>query len=134
MIDLVDGCGVPFSKYREHLPKSCHDFPDPERVKEPKLLERLHREWRYCMGCWRRRLASGRLELHHIVGGTKGRSDEACNLMMLCSDRCHPNVNTEAMPLGLLLVLRWYAERETTDWVRLAILRRSFLPDLDFPE
>jgi len=85
------------------------------------------------MYCGRRPVGSGldRLELHHVIGGTKGRSDERTNLIMLCRD-CHEQVATAG--LGAILGMKWSIDRQGTDWVRLAVLRRSFLPDLIIDE
>lgn len=117
---------IPFSEYRKYLPARAADFPPPNRIKDPDLLSAIHASFPICMAC---RAARCKIEVHHIIGGTKGRSDERTNLITLCHD-CHDQVNTAAMPLGFILWLKWCSDGGSIDWVRLAILRRSFLPDL----
>ena len=125
----VDGKGIGFNHYREHLPARAADFPKPGRIRNPDVMSEFH-QWDFCF-------VTGvkyggfkvKLEAHQRFAGTAGRSDELCNLIML-ERATHENVKTEACPLGLLLWRKWLLDRENTDWVRLALLRGSFLPDL----
>ena len=39
------------------------------------------------------------LHVHHIIGGTGGRSDEPCNFLLVC-DRCHRMLHGERVPDG----------------------------------
>lgn len=129
--DFKDGNGVAFADYRDMLPNRASDFLKAHVVKNKRLLGVLHQEWKCCIVCGSRRS----LNLHHIAHGACGRSDERTNLAMLCShgpDKgCHSDVHGGTVSLGRLLYYRWCAERESVDWVRLAILFRHFLPDLD---
>lgn len=128
----VDCTGLSFAEALVSLPKSVHDWPQPERVKDRILLDTMYMEAHRCAACgyiarpWP--TALGLLQLHHIVGGTQGRSDERTNLIPLCR-RCHVNANTDALPLARILYHKWRTDPEHTDWRRLAILKRQFLPE-----
>jgi len=130
----IDGTGSSFTDAMRNLPKSVHDWPPPERVKDHILLQRMHEERRQCGVCSYKPMAWSWLavELHHIVGGSKGRSDERTNLIPLCR-RCHDNANTDTLPLARILFCKWRIDPEHTDWRRLAILKRQFLPEPEGP-
>ena len=102
---LADGLGVPFARYREL--------------------------WDHCQVCQETyNSLSVVLECHHIIGGTKGRSDELTNLICLCRS-CHQRLGPHSEEnLGTILFWKWATDRGTLSWVRLAILHRRFLPDL----
>lgn len=70
-----------------------------------------------------------RLDPHHIVAGSRGRSDELCNLMPLCR-KCHELIQSDASLFGRVLWLKWSLDRETVDWCRLALLRGRALGEL----
>lgn len=132
MSTFIDGQGISFAEYRDHLPKRAADFPPPERVKDPDALRQVHFVWDHCQVCGRGKADGVRLEAHHITAGTKGRSDERCNLICLCAggtDTCHENVKTPALPQAAILWAKWRTDRFGTDWVRLAVLSRHHLPD-----
>ena len=128
MIDFLDRDGIAFADYRKHLPASSHDFGKIKTIKDSEVLAWFHRTFHVCFACGRKRREI-KLEAHHIFGGSKGRSDEATNLAMLCFP-CHENVNTRLLPIGMVLWRKWVHDRENTSWPRLALLRRSFLPSL----
>ena len=128
MREYRDHDGVPFAEYRTLLPASSHDFGKIKIIKDREVLEWFHRTFHVCFVCGRKRREI-KLEAHHIFGGSKGRSDEATNLAMLCYP-CHENVNTRYLPLGMLLWRKWLHDKENTSWPRMALLRRSFLPEL----
>jgi hypothetical protein len=123
---FVDGKGVSYHQYRRHLPARARDFPDPERVDDPERTMRYREQMGRCQITGDR---AGPIDVHHIIGGTKGRSDEWTNLILLRRD-WHEKANTNELSLGVILWLKWSTDREHTDWVRLAILRRAFLPTL----
>ena len=126
--EFVDGDGVSFAEYRRLLPARSADFPSPNRVKSPGTVAAYRAEFPYCQVSG----ASGRgviLECHHIIGGTRGRSDERTNLIMLRRE-LHGCANSRALPKGLILWAKWRADRLGTRWARLAILNNAFLPDL----
>ena len=135
MQTYIDGNGVAFADHRLHLPKLAKDFWPPCHQRIPRVLEEFHATWDHCFACGRPRKHVRRLEAHHIIGGIKGRSDEPCNLMMLCEDwehSCHRQANSVLLPKGVLLWRKWSVDPENTDWVRLAILHRQFLPDIEY--
>jgi len=139
VLKYIDGCGISFDGYRQHLPLSVHDWPNPRRVKSPKLLGalRLLKRWELCWRCLafetRGRSGSHAGCLHHIIGGTKGRSDERTNLMPLCT-ACHMAYHDGGdvrITKGQLLWAKWLIDRKGTSWVRLALLNSQYLPDLE---
>jgi len=134
MRKYVDGCGVSFKEYRDSLPARADDFGKAGIVKDPDLLAAMHKESTRCQRCGRSaadQTAYGesiRLELHHIIGGSRGRSDERTNLLMLCHV-CHGTAGTNAFPLDEVLWCKWATAPDEIDWARLAVLFRRFLPD-----
>lgn len=125
---------IPFSQYREHLPLKLFYWPRMNCVKSPALLRELHEEWDFCHNCSRKAAPGVYLHLHHIFGGMAGRSDERCNLICLHStgpdQGCHAEAHGGSLPLGRVLYLKWLHDPTGVDWVRLAVLRGSFLPEL----
>ncbi len=130
---FLDANGISFADYRHFLPLRTFHFPKMHCVKNAELLRELHELWDCCQVCGRKADSTTRLELHHIVGAA-GRSDERTNLIMLCSEGpdqgCHAEAHGGKLSLGNILWAKWYADRSNVDWVRLAVLRGSFLPDL----
>ena len=76
------------------------------------------------------------LAAHHIVGG-QGRSDEETNYVLACDVvykaglSCHAAIHASVILLGRVLYEKWERDRETVDWIRLCLLRGSFLPELE---
>lgn len=125
----ADCHGIPFDEYRLWLPEKCSDWRQVVRVKNDSV-ERLMHEWHWT--CWNLDAwhpAYSKVEAHHIAAGTKGRADEFTNIAMFCAE-CHSNVNTDRLPMGRVLYLKWKHDRAHVDWVRLALLHRKHLPDL----
>jgi len=60
-------------------------------------------------------------EPHHLTGGSKGRSDEPCNLISLCHN-CHEIVQSQPSAYQFLWRAKWQYERHETDWLRLCLL------------
>lgn len=125
----ADCHGVRFDEYRDWLPERVSDWKQIVRVDDPVVCARMHGSWANCWECGGFRGWEYIIEAHHIVGGTKGRADEFCNIAMLCRE-CHSNANTAKLPMGRILFIKWKWDRQHVDWVRLALLKRSFLPDL----
>jgi len=130
-----DCWNIGFDEYRNHLPTLARDFIVPARPKNRSLLSRLAvmPGWSYCWCCLRRP-PDVTLEFHHIIHGNRGRADLRTNLMRLCK-QCHtayhdghPQVT---ITKGLLLYCKWKHDQSGTDWQALALLNRSFLPDLE---
>lgn len=120
--------GIAFDEYRMCLPDDVREWPQIKRVQDWEVEKKMHQWFGSCWNC-----GDGSfhlpLECHHIIGGTKGRSDELCNIAML-GQSCHANANTNKLPMGRVLFLKWEWDRLHTDWVRIALLHRKHLPDL----
>lgn len=139
----ADKNSIAFADYRAFLPLKIFHWPKMRIVKSPKLLAELHEEWDHCQACGRKfgphYNASGpgwrAMQIHHIIGAA-GRSDERTNLIGLCicgagsEAGCHAEAHGGNLPLGRVLYLKWKSDPAGVDWIRLAILRGSFLPDL----
>ncbi len=126
----TDSKGIGFNHYREHLPKRASDFPRRRAIRDRDVMTAFHQQWHCCFVTGVKRGGFGvKLEAHHLFEGTAGRSDELCNLIML-DRQVHEQVKTTTVPLGLLLWCKWHHDRPNTDWVRMTVLRGSFLPDL----
>jgi len=126
--DLIDGNSVAFADYRDHLPARAADFPPREIVRRLSALKSYGWQHDLCQWCGRDLSEYGvKAELHHIIGGG-GRSDEPCNLIMLCNGYhgCHGKVHGN---LSGIMYAKWKTDRSNTDWVRLAILYGAFLPE-----
>lgn len=124
---LIDGRGVPFAVYPKHLPTLASDFPKMGVVHDLPAMKSYRWSHSHCQCCGRDLTRDGvKAELHHIIGGA-GRSDEPCNLIMLCDGYhgCHGKVHGQ---LSAVLYAKWKTDRANTDWVRLAILYGKFLP------
>lgn len=69
---------------------SAPDPKPPKRVKDPKLMRQLHKEYegRICDECPRRGT-----QLHHIVRRSQGGADSRANLAWLCV-YCHTAVHS----------------------------------------
>jgi len=119
-----DASGLAFESLRATLPPRC-DWPKRSAVKDRRLLRLVHAEMSGCSACG----AVDHLELHHLVGGRGGRSDERTNLLPLCR-ACHVLVNTPALPFGRLLFLKWSVHPEEVLWERLTLLHGRWLPAL----
>jgi len=127
MIDRhLDSAGLAFEALRSTLPPRC-DWPKRAAVKAPRLLRECHAEMSECLSCGS--VVRSTLELHHLVGGRGGRSDERTNLVALCRV-CHGLVNTPALPFGRLLWLKWLHQPEEVSWERLTLLHGRWLPEL----
>ena len=95
-----------------------------------------------CQVCWRPLAIPVWLGSapHHIVHGANGRSDEPCNLILLCS-RCHGMTHSDQfrdertgqllpdITFGMVL----FVKSQTSEWnpERLAELYHRRLPDLE---
>lgn len=125
---MIDGQGIEFAGYRDLLPARAADFPPRQIVRDKSILTDYRWAHDHCQLCGRNfRRGHMRAELHHIIGGG-GRSDEPCNLIMLCNGYhgCHGKVHGN---LSGILYAKWKTDCENTDWVRLAILYGAFLPE-----
>lgn len=130
-----DRNGLPFAQAKLHLPQRASEWPGRESSKDPNLSRLLHAEmWRcsnpWCRNpAWLERAPWCILELHHMIGGRGGRSDERTNILPLCR-WCHQGPHQITDNLGFVLFLKWLQAGEEIDWLRLAVLHGRFLPDL----
>jgi len=132
MSDYTDSRGRTFANYRESLPTLASNFPHEKPIRERAAVAHF-RGLEISQRCWACGRANVKLDLHHIIGGA-GRSDERCNMSILCGgltpNACHPRANTDELPMGFILFRKWLLDQTGTDWARLAVLRGSFLPYL----
>lgn len=126
----IDAQGVPFEEHRALLSRP---FPRAVRVTDRRVRATYRAEWDRCQVCLTQenmlRSLGLPLETHHIMAGTVGRSDERTNLIVVCRS-CHEIEKTVQLPLGAILWCKWRTSPADVDWVRLAVLRCRFLPDL----
>jgi hypothetical protein len=130
--------GICLDEVPMFLPPRVADWPRAVRVDDIRVLEVMHGLFHACWNCGTARLLMPygyRLQAHHIAGGyTKGRSDEMCNIAMLCSQEgCHPSVGGEnaILPIQRVLYLKWKFDRIHTDWRRLSLLLNRRIDHLD---
>ncbi len=141
----IDGQDVAFSDHRKHLPELASDFPKPKLIRLPDIRMRYldlldQNEGFYfwdvrCQICGKELGAWGvRAELHHIVGGAR-RSDVWTNLIFLCngSTGCHQMVQHQQSMLRIVLAAKCLTDPEYTDWIAMALLRGSHLPEPEWP-
>lgn len=128
-----DRNGLAYDDYRLWLPPNVALWPTPPRVKEDTqgLQSAFHEKWAGSE-CWwcKAKPRTGHHELHHLAGGMKGRSHETYLFTWLCKT-CHA-LRANPQDLGRILYLKWYYDREETDWCRTAIRHGRWLPDLVF--
>ncbi len=131
----IDGKGVAFSDHRKHLPELARDFPTPTIDRDIEAATMYRRRFSYCQLCGKTlRQWDVRAELHHIFGGPR-RSDVWTNLMTLCngSTGCHQMIQHQKSMLRIVLAAKCMTDPEYTDWVALALLRGSHLPEPEWP-
>lgn len=133
-----DRRGIAFADRHLLLPARVDMWPKyPPRVKkdEAGLQHDFHGEFGR-WACWLCGIGpewspSGEqlivLQLHHLAGGSRGRSHER-ELFTMLDARCHANI-TKA-DLGKLLWCKWKFDREWTDWEWLAVRHGHHLPAL----
>lgn len=107
-----DSKNIPFvaanSYFANGVPKKEKDVDDRD------VCELYHTELYDRWMCWM--CASRRciLEAHHIVS----RSDEPCNIVMLCRD-CHAKVQHNPKELPRVLLAKWTHDKMHADWRRI---------------
>ena len=129
MTSLIDGKGISFGSYHSWLPRAAADRSIPDRRTDLRVRRNYAKAHSHCLMCGSA-FADGFLEgrnVHHLIGGTPGRSDEATNLAALCG-LCHDEVTSGPLGLSHVLYAKWEAEAETLDWCRLHLLRGRSLP------
>lgn len=126
---LTDGKGVPFRRYPALLPRKAADRGVTDRRTDLRVRREYAKQHEHCLICGSA-FADGFLtgrNVHHLIGGTPGRSDELTNLVALCG-RCHEDATRGRLGLQHVLYAKWRNEPETVDWVRLHMLRGRSLP------
>lgn len=122
-----DSKGIALDQVALWLPPRVSDWPAVKRVKDVVICAKMHEWFKECWWCGYRSGWNTRIEAHHLAAGySNGRSDEYCNIAMLCSE-CHAKVKTPQLSQSRLLRLKWEYDRQHTDWVRLCLLARKFL-------
>lgn len=107
----------------EHDARILSDKTRP--VKDRDALQRYADLHYFCAGCG---CEDKPRQLHHIIGGRGGRSDEAVNLLSLCFDICHPFADN-SRNLGVVLTWKIRVDGLTAaDLARLAVLHGRTLP------
>lgn len=127
--DLRDCHGLTIKQAMDRLPKDIQMWPKSKPVKNPNLLREIHEEWKLCFVCERRKNWLNlyfAFELHHLARGSRGRSDERCNLIMVCRN-CHERICS--VPLIEVLAAKHKHDPDGCDWKRLAILIRHRIVD-----
>jgi len=109
-----------------------------KKVRDKELYDQYLFDYPFCMVC---RGKNGRhLSRHHIIGGA-GRSDERCNLLVVCVECCHPLLEgarvirngerIEPITLGQSLSIKLAVTPDEWDAERLRELRGAALPDME---
>ena len=125
---MVDAHGVDLSQVREFITAPTRLWPKIVVVKNPDVLSSFRSDLWLPFECW---LCEQQpySDVHHIFGGTKGRSDEFCNLFRICRE-CHEKAQSSRSLLPLVLAKKAKCDRMHTDWIRMTYLHRSFLPEI----
>lgn len=128
-----DGLGVRFHETRLWLPSRVSDWPKVRIVNNKRAREVLLRHQLYECGCpWCSLCESyaEQMDGHHIFGGSRGRSDELTNLLIVCR-QCHERIQSDPTTLPEVLHAKWEHDRESVSWVRLTLLAGRWLDDLE---
>ncbi len=95
-----------------------------------------------CQVCHRTWARSGwrGLSVHHIIHGSNGRSDEPCNMLLVCG-RCHDMIHdgqyrdevTKELLSAITLAMVLWIKSQTTEWdgERLTALYHRRLPECE---
>lgn len=140
--EFRDSRGVAFDKVRFQpsiVGLAISFWPKIVRTINPNVLDDFRRLRQRCQAigiCWNceaidRWSTADRpgIDIHHLAESSRGRSDELCLLTSLCRS-CHEIAGTKKLPLGRLIYLKWKNDRANTDYVRLCLALRTYLPDL----
>jgi len=132
--------GLTIADVRKRLPRAA-DFPPAAAQLNRQVRREYANEWDRCQICGTRGdYHQGTLDPHHIIGGfTRAKSDERTNIIMLCNDltvwggrRCHEVMQGGGDEmLRRVLYAKWKTNPEDTDWMRLTLLRGTFLPEIE---
>lgn len=110
---------------RLSLPPRPADWPPARRARNAEAVAWYGWLFPRCQSCQ----AKESLDVHHLVGGMKGRSDERTNLLVLCRS-CHERYGPHgAKNMARLLAAKAKADPDGLCLLRLTLLNRSHLPD-----
>jgi len=115
-----DSHGVYWDEVRTLLPASVSQWERVRPVLKSEACSIMHDLYGFCFLCFH----DVTLEAHHILGGSK-KSDELCNLVILCRG-CHQLVQSAPAALPRVLKAKWKHDRAHCDWRRLTLLNRSW--------
>jgi len=118
-----DSHGVYWDEVRTLLPASVSQWERVRPVPKSEACSIMHKLYRTCFLCNTEKYWPP-LQAHHILGGSK-KSDELCNLVILCRD-CHQRVQSAPDELPRVLKAKWRHDRAHCDWRRLTLLNRSW--------
>lgn len=113
----ADCHGICFDEIRMHLPDRVSAWPQYAIVDSNSFLELYRWFCRPCYLCRRYR----QLEPHHLVGGSRGRSDDPCNLIAVCRE-CHNEVQSSVDDYQRCWRAKWEYDRDHCDWRSLVVL------------
>lgn len=116
--------GIAFDEVRLILPAERRLWPVARLVVDPDVCRLMHERFGRCWEC-----GAYPVQVHHMIEGAHGRSDELANACVLCAD-CHGQNKRTIIPLGRQQFLKWDFDRVNTDWVRLTIVRGRWLDEL----
>lgn len=122
---FADGMGVYFCEARLWLPKRVSDWPRV-RIVLSEDNRRVVADRQRCFYCE----AWGPVEVHHIIGGLRGRCDSLPNLFAICRP-CHVAVQSDRAKFARVLYQKWKHDRAHVSWVRLTLLSGRYLDDLN---
>lgn len=122
--------GVPFDAVRKHLPSSNKDWPAIVRVlNKPalrtKYLAFVREQGGLCPLCRDEPVS----EVHHLVGGSRGRADERCNLLGI-GHRCHREIQSVVSEYRRCWRAKLEQDPDGCDFIRLVLLL-GYWPDFD---
>lgn len=109
--------GLYFDQIRMALPDRVADWPHYELVEWKPFRDLYHWFGRHCYLCRKVR----ELECHHLVGGSRGRSDDPCNLIAVCRE-CHREVQSTPDDYPRCWLAKWKWDRDHCDWRSLVLL------------
>ncbi len=117
----ADCHGITLADLWRHLPQTADEWRalKVHRVDSVYVLARFQcmvKDWR----CWLCPTFSVP-QIHHICGGTKGRSDELANLFLACQ-KCHERIQSSRELLPEVLLAKFKNDRASVDWVRICLL------------
>lgn len=129
--EFRDSTGLAFSDVRaymeRHYGSRVSDWPSAKAVIDDSV-ERLMHEW-FPRQCWVCGNGLAGVQAHHLVGGSRGRSDEFTNIVLLCRP-CHEQAHGGKLAFGRLIYLKWLNDPQHLNYGRLSLLKRAYLPDL----